>query len=128
MTILQAPFSSIQTTIRLPSPNFGDTLGLGLDMDVMNSINNNRYTYIKRKGRDKINCTIEMTKKKALELQAFINLYLMDEIRLTDYKGDVWNVKLTQNPFDYEYVKRGEITTIQLVFEGVKIHAATINC
>lgn len=128
MTKLEAPYGKIQTAIILPSADFGDQHGLAINLNRMVSITNVRYTYIKRKQRDKINCTITMPLNKVFELQAFINLYLLEDIKLTDYKNDIWNVKLMNNPFEHNFFARGEYATIVLNFEGVKVHAASINC
>ena len=128
MTILQAPFELIRTTVVLPSAEFGDNWGLGLNVNKIVSITNVRYTYIKRKSHDKINCTIEMHLKKMLELQEFVDKHLNDYIKLTDYKNEIWKVKLLNNPFDFSQNIRGEWCQITLNFEGVRVYAATINC
>jgi hypothetical protein len=62
---------------------------------------------------------------KGLELEEFFKYYNSSDIKLTNWKGEVWKVKLMSNPLDFvqteRYYPTGARTDINLEFEGVKL-------
>ena len=121
MIILQAPHELIQTTTLLPNPILGDEESPALDMALRRAMDGTVYTKIKTNSRSQLTYNFELTYLKALELEAFITAYYVENIRLTNYKDEVWVMKISTDPFDKTVAKRGEITTVSLRFEGVKI-------
>lgn len=127
---LQAPYPRLQTTTILPSPQFGDSESLRAEVAVKRAVDGTRYTYVKRKGGRKLQWTFRLTRNKALELRAFIQVYHAHKVRATDHAGRVWVGNLMNNPFEFDTTSRaapaiapmprGEWQTITLEFEGVK--------
>jgi hypothetical protein len=58
---------------------------------------------------------------KGLELKTFINLYNSDYIKLQNWKGEEWKVKLVTNPVEFVISDRHGTTEVNLVFEGVRV-------
>lgn len=128
MMILQAPYEQIQTTTYLPSPQLGDKVLPVAQVTRKVSMDNTTYTYVRRKGRRKLQLQFELHRNKAFELQAFIQAYLTADIRVTFANGEVWKVKFTDNPFEYVTTSRGNYLTVKLQLEGIKTNAANVTC
>lgn len=128
MIILQAPYDLLETTIFLPSPSFGDTLSLRLGLNRKVSINNVRYTYVKRKNRQKIDYTFLITREKSFELQVFVKDYVTAYLKLTNHKNEIWKMRFVSDPFTYVAKTRDERIEILLSFEGILINGSVINC
>ncbi len=128
MMILQAPYEQIQTTTYLPSPQLGDKVSPVAQVTRKVSMDNTKYTYVRRKGRRKLQLQFDLHRNKAFELQAFVAVYLTADIRLTFANGEVWKVKLTNNPFEYITTSRGNYLTVELQLEGIKTNAANVTC
>jgi hypothetical protein len=66
-----------------------------------------------------------MTREKGLELQAFLEEYNADHLRLQNWKGEVWDVQLLTNPLEFTQNRRhdpdGANCAINLEFEGRKL-------
>ena len=128
MFTLQAPWPGLQTTTVLPSPRFGDSEALRVEVVVKRAIDGTRYTYVKRKGGRKLQWTFRLTRNKALELRAFLQSYFASKIRATDHAGRVWVGHFMNNPFEFDTtgraapaiapMPRGEWQNITLEFEG----------
>lgn len=99
--ILQAPVPAIQTTTVLPNPNFGDSEAPRSTVAMQQSMNGTLYTYVKSNARSKLQYSLTLSRMKALELRAFILAYYRAKIRLTNHKGEVWDVYFTSNPFEF---------------------------
>lgn len=129
---LQAPVPSLQTTIILPSPQFSDSEAPQGTIDIKRSINNTLYTYVKSNSRSKLTYTLILSRMAALELRAFILAYYRATIRLTNHKGEVWDVKFTSNPSEFSGKGRAssdpgqETVEITLEFEGTRVSAGSI--
>jgi len=98
--ILQAPVPSLTTTTILPNPKFGDSEKPSHSIDVKQSMNSTLYSYVKSNDRSKLQYTFVLSRMKSLELRAFILSYYRALIRLTNHKGEVWDVYFTSNPFE----------------------------
>ena len=128
MIILQAPYDLIQTTLFLPSPTFGDTLGALLGVNRKVTVNNTRYTYVKRKNRLRLNYTFELPKMKYFEVKYFVEVYSISYLRLTNDKNEVWKVRFVSEPFTFTTKTRdGRVETL-LSFEGSLVNGSVINC
>lgn len=121
---LEAPYPGYQTTVILPSPNWGNTMGIASSVTTVRAMDGTLYTYVKQKaGRQRIQFDFEISRSKALELRAFIRVYYRTPIRLTDHNDNQWIAYLQSNPFEFagdskaEGFPGGETMTITLDFE-----------
>lgn len=124
MFYIQAPFPRLQTTILLPSPDWGDTDGLTSTFNTMRTMNNTLYTYIKSKdGRRKLKWTFTLTRHKAMELAAFFKAYYYSCIKITTHLNEGLIGYLVSNPFESIGIgpapnfPGGEVLEIALEFE-----------
>lgn len=121
MIILQAPHEAIQVTTLLPNPQPGDTQNDIVTLIHKRSLTNKLYTYVRNKQRQRLAYKFVLTRPKALELEAFVNSFLTNNIRLTDYKKQLWVVNFTNDPFQYARIHREGITEVSLEFQGNQI-------
>lgn len=121
VVILQGPNAAIV----LPRPEFGDTESSTDKLNLLRSMTGKIFTYRKTSDRQRLVYNFTLTRYKALELRQFILRQSNNYIILTNWKGQVWVVKLTNNPFEFafkEHTKNdfGRIT-VGLEFEGIKV-------
>ena len=126
-TILQAPYTKIQTSVAVPNPLLDDTENLVSDVIVRRSMNGTTRTLIKTSNSRRLKYTFTLSRYKALELQAFFKAYSGAEIRLLNWKGEIWKVRVITNPIDFVQTRRydatGARTDVNLEFEGIQINA-----
>lgn len=125
--ILEAPYDAVETAIILDCPLFGDTESLASTMSLRRSMNNRVQTYVKTNKRRKLNYTFRiLNRSKAIELINFVKLHNTDEIKLLNWKGELWKVRPLTNPWDFVQSGRahpgGDRTDISMEFEGVRIN------
>jgi len=126
--ILEAPYPALATSTFLPNPINGDSINPTNTISFKRSINNTKYTYSKSKGsRKKLIWTFIISQNKALEVQAFFDVYNASEVKVTDHLGDVYVGNFTINPAEFEAIRRSvaspgnnTIHQIQIEFEGIK--------
>lgn len=121
---MEAPHPGYQTTIILPSPNWGDSIETAASMTTIRAMDGTLYTYVKqRAGRKRFQFSFEISRSKALELRAFVKVYYSTSIRLTDHNNIQWIVYLQNNPFESagntkaESFPGGETMTVTFEFE-----------
>ena len=124
MFMLEAPYPGYQTTVLLPSPNWGNSEEIAASMSTIRAMDGTLYTYVKqRDGRKRFQFDFEISRNKALELRAFIQSYFRTPIRITDHNSVKWVTYLVNNPFEFagdskaEPFPGGETMTITLEFE-----------
>ena len=119
--LLQAP----GWNVALPNPELGDTQDFMGKVAVKRSINNQVYTYIKRSELQKLSYTFRMTRNKSLELQAFVDANIANAITMTTYQGEVWIVKISNNPIDFvpkdRWYPTRERVDVTIDFTGVRV-------
>jgi hypothetical protein len=124
--LLQAPFELIRTSVVIPNPILGDGENLISNLTLRRSMDNTAYTYVKSSKSRRLAYTFTLSRMKALELEAFFNSYNGADIKLLNWKGEVWKVKLVTNPIDFVQTRRshpgGDRTDVNLEFEGVKLN------
>lgn len=125
--VLQAPFTGAATSIILPCPRWNDTEGLASTMSLRRSMNNRVQTYVKSNNRRRVNYTFRiLNRRQAIELVDFIKSHNSDEMRLLNWKGELWKVYAVNNPFDFIQNGRaapgGDLTDISIEFEGVLLN------
>jgi len=124
MFFIRAPHPSIQATIALPNPNWGDSVGLASTLQVVRAMDGTRYTYVHSKnGRKRLQWDFTVARHKALELRAFIKAYYRSQVQVLDHNDDTWVGYLINNPFEHAGSGRaigfpgGETMDITLEFE-----------
>jgi hypothetical protein len=105
----------------LPSPNFGDPDTPVLNINIKRSMNGTTRTYVKTSMDEVLQYDFILTRLKAVEVQAFLNLYYANNIRLIDYNGSTWVGKIVNDPIDMAIVRTGEECSFRLEFRGVQI-------
>jgi hypothetical protein len=124
--LLQAPFSLIQTSVILPNPLLDDNESLVSDFTLRRTMSNVPYTYVKTTKNRRLRYTFTLNRMKALELEAFFDAYNGADIKMLNWKGEIWKVKLINNPIDFTQTRRaepgGDRTDVNLEFEGVLLN------
>ena len=128
---LQAPHPGLQTTTIMPNPDFGDGENLVVGLDKKIAMDGTLRTYVKRKGRRKLQWTFGLSRNKGLEVRAFIQSYFASKILVTDHNDRKWVGHFVSNPFEFETdrrsapaiapMPRGERQRITIEFEGEEI-------
>lgn len=124
--LLQAPFNLIQTSVILPNPLLDDNESLISNLTLRRSMNGTPRTYVKTSKNRRLRYTFTMNRLKALELEGFCKAYNGTTIKMLNWKGEIWKVKLITNPIDFVQTRRyepgGDRTDVNLEFEGVKLN------
>ncbi len=123
-TILSGP----SQVVVLPNPQFGDGQGNTGEFTLRYSINGKTYTYVKNNNTTKLNYSFWLSRSKCRELQKFLQTYQADLVQLQNWKGEVWKVYITNNPFEAHSVSlygpgvNEERWDISLEFEGIRMN------
>jgi hypothetical protein len=124
MLRLEAPAPGYQTTVLLPSPEWGDSVEVASSLTTIRAMDGTLYTYSKqREGRKRLQYSFVISRAKALELRAFVKVYYRTAMRITDHNDDVWEAYLQSNPFNEAGQSKaldfpgGETMTVSLEFE-----------
>jgi len=124
--LLQAPYDFIQTTLVLPNPLFQDTENLISNINLRRSMNGQTYTYVKSSNNKVLKYTFSLPRMKGVALEEFCRSYNSIPIKLTNWKGEVWNVQIMTNPMDFvetgRYAPTTDKTDVNLEFEGTKVY------
>lgn len=128
MITLAAPAELPEVTVTLPSPDFGDGRSPLVTVESKRSMDNTQYTYVKRKGRERLTYSLIISLPKQQELQAFVARFLTNWWRLVDHEGSVWRVRLVSQPLTFTQKDRGNRGQVQLILEGSLEGAATLPC
>jgi hypothetical protein len=123
--MLQAPFPRVEASIIIPAAEFDDKENALGDMKIKRSMDGTRRTYVNRTNSRRLAYTFDMTREKGMELQAFLETYNAEHLRLHNWKGEIWDVQLMTNPLEFTQNRRfdpeGANCAINLEFEGVKL-------
>lgn len=125
---LVAPNPLIETTTKLPNPNFGDQEGATGELNILRTVNGRRRTYIISKDRRKLRWDFTLSRNKALELFEFYRSYNAERITIKDHNNRQWVGIITNNPFEIQMDRRGlptrqnwpvgELCAVTIEFEG----------
>ena len=127
--VIEGPYPGIAQALLLPNPIHGNTEGRDQLVSFRKSINGTRYTYVKSSERKRLEFTWEtLGRGKLVEIQEFYKLYAGNHIKITDFRGDVWDAIFVGEP-ELSIEKRTanagaarkESGTITLEFLGVQI-------
>ncbi len=118
------------TTLQLPNPEHGNTEGSDLSVNFKRSMNGARHTTVKSSDRKTLNFSWNVLGYgKLVEVQEFFKLYAGDHMLLTDFRGDIWDVIIVDNPVNVTVNTRSfnaggprkESGSLTLEFLGVQI-------
>lgn len=122
--------TAYQTTILLPNPEFSDGEGSTDEVSRIRSTNGTLRTYVKKKGRRKLQWSFSLSRNKAIELEFFIKSYVDFKIKVVDHNDRTWIGNIMSNPVEINTVARampalqdwpvGERCSVTLDFEGVE--------
>jgi hypothetical protein len=107
MFIIESPYPTVQTTIILPSPAWGDSSTPMAALKTLRTMTGALYTYVSSKDhRKKCNWDFTLSRNKALELKAFYNAYSGSKVKITDHDGLIWIGYIQVNPFELTGTQR----------------------
>ena len=123
--VFQAPFDFIQTSMVTPSPLMGDTENLISNLTLHRSMSGSIRTHVKSSNNRRLKYTFSVDRPKGLEMEAFFQAYNGSIIKMINWKGEIWKVKLVNNPLDFVQTRRaepnGDRTEVNIELEGVKL-------
>ena len=97
--IIEGPFPGISQAIILPNPTHGNTEGRDQTVDLHKSINGTRRTYVKSSSQRRLEFSWDsLGRGKLVELQEFHKFFAGEHVKLTDFRGDVWDVIFIDQP------------------------------
>ncbi len=112
--------------ILLPSPELGDTEELTNELNLKRTETGLTYTYVKRNLDRKLKYEFHMDRAKAYELRSYVDLTAGKKITLENWKGEIWQGYILNNPFELITHVRGgacgERFIVHVEFDGVRIH------
>lgn len=128
MIIIEGPHPIIETTMYLPNPVQGDSIGVRGTVQLKRFMDGSTRTYvITRQGRRQFQMTFDVSREKSIEIEDFARIYAGEKLRLTDMAGVKWVGHFVSNPIELEGLgKRSnepglEKYRVQLIFEGKKL-------
>src|ERR1700741_1958198 len=92
----------------LPNPQLDDTEGGRISIVVHRGGDGTIYSYGRRSQRRVLAYNFQLTRAKTLELEAFLRQNYANWLMVTNHLGEVWRVKVVNNPFEFEGVGRRE--------------------
>lgn len=113
-----APHLSIETTVRLPNPQFSDTENAPYYSNTIRTMNGTIRTIIKTNNDTIIRQEFRLKRNKAHELYEFVRLYLSSEIRLLNYDNKQYYGSVLSDPFLLQMTYVEDYTTLTLDFRG----------
>jgi hypothetical protein len=120
--VLQVP----ERAITLPAPEFGDTEGYGGLFTIRRSMVGGTVTYVHRLDTSVLKYNFELGLPKAQELEDYLINFNSRVHYLTNWKGELWYVFITNNPLDLisrsRYENETEKILVTLDFEGKRIN------
>lgn len=113
--------------IVLPAPEFNDKEGGNGRVNIKRAMDGTRRVYKREQPSSRLMYDFTIDRKKAIELRQFILMYNSSVIRMTNWKGEIWYVVFTNNPFQltedaYWQSSWGNKCSITLEFQGVKVN------
>lgn len=126
--ILYAPAPNFQAATVLPNPKLGDTENPDHEVKIKRAMDGTKYSYVRSSDYYFLIYSFTLTRNKSWELEAFINSYHSALIQIQNWKGEIWEGKLENNPFEFTASRRGtgqtdctEVVEITLEFKAKKL-------
>lgn len=128
LTLLEIQSSSVI----LPTAEFNDSQSYNGNVVIKRAMNGKRRIYHRKMGiAQKLHYDFIIDRRKAIELRQFLIQANSVPIKLTNWKGEVWQVVLTNNPLTFTEESywgpgvtqsSGNKSSISLEFEGARIN------
>ncbi len=126
---LQVP----QRAITLPAPEFNDSEAYSGIFTIRRSMIGSTVTYVHRLNTSKLKYEFLIGVPKMMELESYLLLFNSQVHYLTNWKGEIWYVAITNNPMEMICKNRYsnglgdsnddiEQVSVTLEFEGTRIH------
>lgn len=130
------PYCTLQVpeqAITLPAPEFNDSEAYSGMFTIRRAMSGQTYTYIHKLDTSKLKYDFVVGVPKSMELENYLLNYNSRIHTLTNWKGEIWYVSITNNPMDLTAKSRytsdlvngfndHEKVIVTLEFEGVRIH------
>lgn len=119
-------------SVILPTAEFNDSQSYNGRVNIKRAMNGRRRVYHRKMGiAQKLHYDFIIDRRKAIELRQFLIQANSVPIKLTNWKGEVWQVLLTNNPLTFTEESywgpgatqsSGNKSSISLEFEGARIN------
>lgn len=119
--MILVPHENPQVSVDLPNPEFGDGLGLNVQLNVKTAMDGTVRTYVKRDSASRIQLAWRLDRLKAEELYELVRYMSGEHWRLYLHDDTVWKVKLITDPITLPFALPSNATTVTLDFEGEKL-------
>ncbi len=123
---LEAPWPNPSVISIFPNPQFSDVETADRTVTRQRSMNGMLYSYGRDDGTSKLTYVLSLNRLKALELKAFIETMIGQQIKLVNHKNETWIGFIDNNPFEITQARRAvgptstEYDTVSISFEGIK--------
>lgn len=107
--------------VRLPVPEFDDTDARKAEVFVKRTMGGQIHTYVRSSRARKLSYTFILTRAESLRLRRFVLENHSEVMTLINWKGERFYGQITNNPFPITTTQRGEITEVQIDFEGLPL-------
>lgn len=112
-TILRAPWPNYKVTSILPNPQFQDGRAPESSIIIKRTMTGRKLTYVRPSDRFTLTLPFQLTRMKALEVEAFLKAYQAAPIFIELYDGTQWEAKLIDQPVSRRATERiGDSTLI----------------
>ncbi len=118
---------SINGSVLLPNPLFGDNQESVNEVLINQTVGGKRFSYVKTSKRKKLEYKFEFRYAKMVELQEFLDGSNTEWLTLINWKSEIWNVKIVNNPIVYTGVSPGWYS-VEFDFEGYRVQTGIYNC
>lgn len=113
--------------VTLSAPEWNDKEGGNGKINIKRAMDGTRRVYKRDQPSSNLTYDLVMDRLKAIELRTFVLNCNSSVIRLTNWKGEIWVVVLTNNPFTFTEEAYwdspwGNKSTVTLEFRGVKLN------
>lgn len=119
---VQAPADLVQTITILPNPQEGDTKNIVPALNLRRAMDGTPHTTIKTNELYDLAYTFIMTREKALELEAFLDIYVGTETKIINHRNEIWVGYFQNDPFEFATESQDRVR-IALQFRGERINA-----
>lgn len=130
MTELKAPYPASRVTVILPNPQFNDSRSSESVVTAKRSMLGRVITYIKQSDRTILRLPFQLSRMKALELQAFLNSYQSATVEVVLYDGSRWAAQFIGEPHAQTAIDRLSDQTLtgkELVEVTLTLSAKRLN-
>jgi hypothetical protein len=111
--------------IVLPAAQLGDGVANIGKVEVRKSMDGTAYSYIQNTDRKKLTYKWLLPHLKVYELRTFVRSSFSDLLTLENWKGEIWMVKITKNPFEFQnqgvWERDKEYAEVEMTFEGKQV-------